>query len=134
MISRNAFKDCDKSIEINIPSSVKKIERFAFSGCRNLKTVSFGDDSNLISLGGSVFSDCTNIKEIVLPSALQKIGSYAFNNCTNIEEVSFPASVEKIEGFVFYGCTNLSKVSYFFETIVSSDFLEGTQNVVVEVK
>ena len=44
-ISRSAFYDCDNLVTISIPGSVSIVGCWAFSGCRNLETVTFESSS-----------------------------------------------------------------------------------------
>jgi hypothetical protein len=44
-IGKDAFKDCNKLLRITIPSSVKNIDTFAFSGCTSLAAI-YVDSSN----------------------------------------------------------------------------------------
>lgn len=92
-----AFADCTALKEIIIPSSVKKIGIAAFKGCTSLKTVIFEDNSLLKSIEGKcndkayfgVFSDCTALTSICIPTNVESIGVTAFRGCTALKSVSF---------------------------------------------
>ena len=75
-----------KTTKVTIPSSVKEIGEWAFS-------------------------DCANLKEVILNEGLEKIGTGVFSN-TNIESITIPDSVEEIGESAFSGCWNLKKVIY----------------------
>lgn len=74
--------------EVFIPSSIKKIGKFAFSWCKDLKTVTFDKDSKLESIGESAFSD-SSIFDILIPKSVTKIESNTFWWCRNLIEVNF---------------------------------------------
>ena len=70
-ISDSAFEGT--SVEtITTPSTVEKIERFAFADCKNLKTVTLNE--GLKSIGKGSFKD-TSIEEITIPSTIDDIHS-----------------------------------------------------------
>lgn len=70
-ISDSAFEGT--SVEtITTPSTVEKIERFAFSDCKKLKTVTLNEGLKSIEKGA--FKD-TSIEEIIIPSTVDKIDS-----------------------------------------------------------
>ena len=68
-----------------VPSSVKKIDKEAFS-------------------------DLTGLKEIVIPDTVREIGEGAFKNCTNLNKVTLPAKLKSIEAETFYCCSSLKTV------------------------
>ena len=70
--------------EMVIPSTVEKIEAFAFHGCIRLK-------------------------KVTLNEGLKEIGYNAFED-TSIESITIPSTVEKIEGAAFFHCNNLTRI------------------------
>jgi hypothetical protein len=52
------------------------------------------------------YSDCINLKKVVLPQTVEKIGAKTFSNCPNLKEVYIPATVSKIGKKVFYKSGN----------------------------
>lgn len=93
VIERNAFSDQAKSIKgtLEIPASVTSINFWAFTGALNVESLTFGENSKLITLGEAVFTN-NIIKKVVIPSSLVTIGSGgqggAFTNA-GIEELIF---------------------------------------------
>ena len=96
----------------------------AFSGCRNLKTVSYNGNitgwcaiNGLNNLMGSI-SDATlfingnKLTELTVPDGLTDIPAYAFRNCGNLTSVTIPDSLKNIGNYAFSGCNNLKTVSY----------------------
>ena len=76
--------------EITIPAGVSDIGYNAFSYCRNLEKVEFEENSQLISIAGDAFKNCSSLKEITIPVGVTNIGNYAFYSCNNLEKVIFP--------------------------------------------
>ncbi|MGM9972298.1 MAG: leucine-rich repeat protein, partial [Anaeroplasmataceae bacterium] len=62
-------------------------------------------------LGGNIlygsFVNCSNIKEIVLPTDLTSIGVLAFAECYSLESIAMPSSLESVGLSAFYGCSSL---------------------------
>ena len=64
---------------VTIPSSVKNIGTYAFSGCTNLTEVILPD--GLENIGYAAFMS-SGIKEITVPKSVKNIGQDAFLNIT----------------------------------------------------
>lgn len=69
---------------IILPNSVKVIGRSAFSGRRNLTTISIPD--NVRTIDEYAFKSCTKLASLEIGSKVEKIGSYAFSS-TNLKEI-----------------------------------------------
>lgn len=75
-----------KAYELTIPSSVKKIDAYAFANCPSF---------------------IINIEE-----GVEEIGNYAFYGCKNILEITFPDSVITFGNYVTDSCTRLFDTVY----------------------
>lgn len=104
----NSFSNITR---INIPSSITEISADAFSGMENLTTVTFGENSQLTSIGANAFADCVNLKNINLPSGVMEIGDSAFENCKELESLTIPSGVTKIGAQAFCGAEKLAFTS-----------------------
>ena len=89
-----------------LPDSVKKIDKYAFWGCRNLNTVEL--NSYITAIPGYAFSNCTSLENIRIPYSVKSIEAKAFEDCINLKELSLPASVTRIHDTTFDGCTRLT--------------------------
>ena len=49
------------------------------------------------SINKSAFSDCSNLKSVVMPKSLQSVGDYAFSNCTSLKSINLPNTLTTIE-------------------------------------
>lgn len=96
---------------IFIPSTVKNIQSSAFKECKNLTTVTFGNDSNLEHICNSAFDSCISLKSIVIPNRVKWIDAHAFDNCTNLTNITLPSSLSSIEEAVFRNCSALSNIT-----------------------
>ena len=75
----------------------------------------------VLEIDAKAFKGCARIKEIVLPSTLQRIGIFAFAGCVSLKELDLPESVQSVEDYAFYKCTRLSKVTYNSSSIQISE-------------
>lgn len=91
-VKLGVFYNCSSLISITIPASVQVIETVAFYGCTALQTVTFEENSNLTTIGGTKYS-----------------GSGAFAKCSNL--ILFDASnctkIRTIYNNAFFDSRNL---------------------------
>ena len=91
-----------KSDKYTMPSTVEKIDEYAFWGNSSLKQITLS--SGLKEISSYAFSNCKALKEISIPYAVKSIDSKAFENCINLGKVEIPASVSYIHSTAFDGC------------------------------
>ena len=65
------------------------------------------ENTDVVAISRSAFSDNTNLKSIVLPSNLLSIGEWAFGGCSSLETVVFNEKIERIENYAFHSCSAL---------------------------
>lgn len=89
---------------IIIPSSVEKIDKYAFSECKSLSEIKLNE--GLVEIGQYAFQQCA-ITEITIPSGVTTIGWRAFENCYYLSKAVIPESVTDMGGFsLFYNCAD----------------------------
>lgn len=95
ILHTGAFSDCQKLTKVSMPDSIDTFEDSAiFSGCTNLSDVRL--PSKVIKISDSMFRDCINLNSISLNNGLKEIGDGAFVNCSSLKSVSVPETVESI--------------------------------------
>ena len=117
----NDSRNYDDLVKVELPSSLKTIGNYAFSGEKNLRSINL--PSNLINIQESAFEDCdgltdgnrsfyncNKLKNINLPESLEMIGYGAFCNSA-IEEATVPSSVKFLGTGAFSDCKNLKSLS-----------------------
>lgn len=117
-IGRGAFWNCFSKKQVHIPSNIEKIGAFAFSNCRNIRTISASTESKVFFSTNNCLIE-KNTKTLVLgcsrskplnDGSIVKIGISAFDGCENINSISVPDSVVKIDDFAFRNCAGLRSV------------------------
>ena len=54
--------------------------------------------------------DNTEIKRIIFPDNVEKIGARVFEGCTNLKEIVLPKSLEELDEDAFLGCNAIEKI------------------------
>lgn len=121
-IGTAAFYENELS-EINLPSSVSKLNRHCFSFEKNLKKIDMSGTKidtippmafvssavleeviypeGLVKIDVGAFMDCASLENTDLPEGLKSVGQSAFQG-TGLKRIIIPASVEKI-GYCAFG-------------------------------
>ena len=61
-------------------------------------------------IGVSMFSECGNLQDIVLPVGVTSIGKDAFYYCSSLTSIDMPESVTSIGNYAFAGCSSLASI------------------------
>ncbi len=97
----------DLITEVHIASGVTTLGDMAFYKCTALKTVEFGENSQLTVIGGSAFSGCTSLITMTLPSNVTTIYGNAFANTAALQSVYMPNGVSFISSQAFRNNKNV---------------------------
>ncbi len=120
--------------EIVFPASTQNIHSFAFSNNSGLEYVELPNFTtvSLSTIGSYTFQNCTSLKEIRFPGALQWIESYLFYNCTSLNNVVVPWNVQSIDEMAFANCTSLTAITIPENTTYIADSaFDGADNVTI---
>ena len=109
-IGNGAFGTCMRISQIHIPSSVKRIGEWAFSGCDSLKTLTL--ERGLVSIEAWAFYGCIRLEEISIPDTVSTIGDFAFSGCDRLRSVTFGKGLTYIGNDAFSDCPELASVSF----------------------
>lgn len=121
-IDRMAFSECENLSKINL-ENIEEIERNAFSYCKKLTTVNL----NATDIGASAFYKCINLKDINLNNT-NTIGTLCFSN-TKIETISIPKTCDLFGGDVFFECEKLKTINVYGNKLKDNDYLISLKNV-----
>lgn len=72
-------------------------------------SVEVGED--ITSLGNQLFRKCINLKDVKLPTTLEKIGTNTFINCESLVEITLPNSLTSI-GNAAFKASGLKVINY----------------------
>lgn len=78
-IQGDAFQGNMNLKNVIIPNTVKEIEKWAFSSCKNLVGIKIDEDSALTKIGMQAFYGCSNLDNITIPDTVTEIGMDAFD-------------------------------------------------------
>ena len=113
---------CRDITEATIPLFINKICISAFSGCNNIKSFKFEENSNLKYICDNAFSNST-IKTIDFPKTLTEIGDFAFNGCQKLESVKFIESSELVSiGKNAFATTSITSITIPMTTTHIGDY------------
>ena len=110
-IADRAFMNCTSLTSVSVPASVQKIGLSAFSNCTNLESVYFPENSQLTTVGNTVFNKCANLKTIIFGDKLSTLGTNMFQGCTSLVEVRLPNAMTSIPANLFANCADLTTVN-----------------------
>ena len=107
--------------KINYISTGDNIESFGIFGDRiylnkrliaitNNVEADFVVEDGTVEISMYAFSNRKNIKSVVLPESVKKIGKFAFSSCENLERINLE-KVETIEEYAFSNCNQLNDVN-----------------------
>jgi hypothetical protein len=116
IISSGAFAGHRDLVKIAIPSSVEKIERWAFNNCDKLESI-IVDKNNVkyYSEGNCLIEKDTKTliaksKNNAIPNDIESIADCALLGCHELRSITIPNSVKKIEKGAFNSCDNLDSI------------------------
>lgn len=108
-IGGSAFYGCKNLQSIILPTSVTSIDTYAFYDCYNLKSIDLPanvssidmyaffrsgittiDLSNVKTIGGAVFFQCSALKNVILPD-INSISERCFMNCYSLQSIDLSA-------------------------------------------
>ena len=108
--------------KVVIPSSIEKIGKDAFSGCKELETVCISDldawfaiefesdTSNPLFYGADLLLNDEPVTSVTLPDDMTEVPDYLFRGCKSLTSVTVPEGVTSIGKSAFNACTSLVTV------------------------
>ena len=102
-------------IKCIIPNSATSIDKWAFSFCRLLTSITI--PNSVTNIGNGAFLYCESLKSITLPNNITRIGNDAFSCCKSLTSITVPDNVTSVGINVFYDCTSLKEVIFKGKTL-----------------
>lgn len=111
IIEDYAFCDCKKLIT-KLPSKLEEMYSGTFEGCTSLTEIEFPKSLGH-RWGSSWFSECSNLKKVVIPDdcALTVIPAYCFAYDNALTDVTLSKNIKIIYGGAFRECYSLEKIN-----------------------
>ena len=103
-IGEGAFIE-SKFRTVNLPSSVKKINKNAFKDSLNMYSVNLNKGVEMIYEGA--FSGCVTLSEITIYPSLLYVGEGAFAGCLYLQKINFMGTQEQFAKIVVAGNNDL---------------------------
>jgi hypothetical protein len=107
-IDREAFRNCEKLVEIDLGDKVKRLRKESFRGCKSLSSLVL--PQSVEHVGESAFRDCVSLKSLVVKNPNIEICDRAFENCASLSSITLPMALTEIYGGVFNSCKSLESV------------------------
>ena len=107
-IGFRVFSSCDSLKNMVIPNSVTYIGYGAFLDCINLESIVLSD--SITTIEDSTFDYCYKLKSIIIPEGVTSIGEYAFAGCYALESIEIPTSLASIGQNAFHTCKSLTRI------------------------
>ena len=109
----NGFRLDEETGELTIVSDIgvkgwKSLCNSTNNECKE-KVKSAFVGGNLTTVPAYIFSECENLKSVVLPETVKDIYDYAFENCSSLEAIEMPG-VKSISPNAFCDCTSLKSI------------------------
>lgn len=107
-IGNNTFNNSCALISIIIPGSVTSVDAYTFSGCNALTSVQISDleswckidfdynSANPLLYAIHLFLNGEEIKDLVIPASVTKLGHWTFTSCSGLTSVTIPKGVTSI--------------------------------------
>lgn len=94
--------------KITLPRYTTLVDTNAFTNLTELRAVVFPD--TLQRIGSLTFAGCVNLEQIDLPESVEIIDNLAFMNCRSLTRLDLPDAVYNIEEGAFFGCENVDQI------------------------
>ena len=104
-IEKYAFSGCSSLISISVPKSVTSIGDGAFDGCSSLSSIAISD--SITSISAWTFDGCKSLRSLIIPDSVTCIGNEVFRGCSSLCSLVIPDSVTSIGDGAFDGCSSL---------------------------
>ena len=96
-----------------------------FSDCKNLKSVTFDGNCQILEIGNEAFNGCETLEGITFPSGLKTIGENSFKGCASLLQITLPSTVTAIGTGAFSGCSILEVINKSTHITVRKDASNG---------
>ena len=95
------FLECNELHSLALPTTLRRIDRYAVAGCRGLRGCVVVPDG--VEVVGNYAFCCSGMDAVLLPPSLREIGYSAFQDCLRLAWIEVPQRVGTIgkDAFLF---------------------------------
>lgn len=86
-LGEHCFAGMESLRVVRLPASLKRISKYAFADCKNLREVIFDGACVDLCIESMAFSGCDSLRSLRFPVGLKTLESDAFKGCPNLSEV-----------------------------------------------
>lgn len=108
VIAGYALSNQSNMTNVILPSSLKRIDENAFYNS-GLTSINIPEN---VEMGESLFSNCSNLTDVVINEGTITIPKTAFYQCKSLKSVRLPESITTIANEAFWGCTELAEINW----------------------
>ncbi len=108
-IGQSAFEECTSLKEVHIPYLVHTVDTRAFYHCVALENVTVADEKEPMNkkIGSYAFSQCENLKTVVVGEGMEILGDNSFSYCTSMVSFTVGNGLKTISNMAFDNCLSL---------------------------
>lgn len=107
-IEKYAFSSCRELGSLVVGPQVRTIENNAFSYCHKLTNIVLAPDA--LAIGDNAFRECLGLRKLTIPSGVILIGESAFSDCRSLTNIVLGDTLTNITRRVFSGCNALRDI------------------------
>ena len=122
------YKTITSFDELQYFTKVTELPKGLFSGCSSLTSVTL--PSSLETIGAYCFSGCLKLNNIDIPRTVKTIGEYCFNACAALTSLNISGNISSIGEYCFNGCQSLSSLKISGSiTSLPAYFIKGCKSL-----
>lgn len=111
-IGMSAFQDCPNLTIDHLPASLETMNEYVFAFCDGIKSMTIhegiGDSTHGTGyIAAGAFMGCKNLETVVFPDDTEIIGDSAFISCKKLKNCDLSERTVSIERMAFAGCSEL---------------------------
>lgn len=103
-----AREGVEQATGLVFPSTLTKIDSYAFQNCKGLTSVSLPE--SLTTIGSGAFKGCTSLTEATLPNSVKAPGTGLFEDCSALRTLTLGNATTKISQNLVRNCVALDRI------------------------
>ncbi len=104
----------NRTADFTMPGNMGRIGKYAFSGCRSIKTATLRVPITVKTIDDFAFENCTTITFLHLIGSIEHISSSAVNGCTALSTIYIQLGTGQSDGHEYYYIPNDYKGSVLY--------------------